>query len=73
MLLTWNQRTTSFSFMKITLTNNAASNYTVDNFKVKKSFCFFKFPSFFNTIVKTCKLIPFFTIYSYSSLTSLNS
>ena len=30
--------TTSFSLMKTTLTNNAASNYTVDNFKVKKVF-----------------------------------
>ena len=29
---------TSFSLMKTTLTNNAASNYTVDNFKVKKLF-----------------------------------
>ena len=28
--------TTSFSLMKEILTNNAASNYTVDNFKVKK-------------------------------------
>ena len=32
--------TTSFSLMKTTLTNNAASNYTVDNFKVKKLFWF---------------------------------
>ena len=30
--------TTSFSLMKATLTNNVASNYTVDNFKVKKLF-----------------------------------
>ena len=30
--------TTSFSLMKTTLTNNTASNYTVDNFKVKKLF-----------------------------------
>ena len=30
--------TTSFSLMKTTLTNNVASNYTVDNFKVKKLF-----------------------------------
>ena len=28
--------TTSFGFMKTTLTNKAASNYTVDNFKVRK-------------------------------------
>ena len=28
--------TTSFSLMKRTLTNNVASDYTVDNFKVKK-------------------------------------
>ena len=27
-----------FSLMKTTLTNNVASNYTVDNFKVKKLF-----------------------------------
>ena len=37
---------TSFSLMK-TLTNNAASNYTVDNFKVKKLFWFLKNPCFF--------------------------
>ena len=30
--------TTPFSLMKEILTNNAASNYTVDNFKVKKLF-----------------------------------
>ena len=30
--------TTSFSLMKTTLTNNVASNYTMDNFKVKKLF-----------------------------------
>ena len=30
--------TTSFSLMKTTLTNNAASKYTVDNIKVKKLF-----------------------------------
>ena len=30
--------TTSFSLMKTTLTNSVASNYTVDNFKVKKSY-----------------------------------
>ena len=30
--------TTSFSLMKTTPTNNAVSNYTVDNFKVKKLF-----------------------------------
>ena len=44
--------TTSFSLMKTTLTNNAPSNYTVDNFKVKKSY------SDFNIIVDW---IPFFT------------
>ena len=27
---------TSFSLMEITLTNNAASDYTVDNVKIKK-------------------------------------
>ena len=32
------EATTSFSLMKTTLTNNVASNYTVDNFKVKKLF-----------------------------------
>ena len=32
--------TTPFSLMKTTLTNNVASNYTVDNFKVKKLFWF---------------------------------
>ena len=32
--------TTSFSLMKTTLTNSVASNYTVDNFKVKKLFWF---------------------------------
>ena len=44
--------TTSFSMMKTTLTTNAPSNYTVDNFKVKKSY------SDFNIIVDW---IPFFT------------
>ena len=39
--------TTSFSFMKTTLTNNDASNYTVDNFKVKKLFWFLKIRAFF--------------------------
>ena len=40
--------TTSFSLMKTTLTNKAASNYTVDNLKVKmKLFWFLKFPWFF--------------------------
>ena len=39
--------TTSFSLMKTTLTNNAASNYTVDNFKVKKLFWFLKIRAFF--------------------------
>ena len=29
------EATTSFSLMKTTLTNNVASNYTVDNFKLK--------------------------------------
>ena len=38
--------TTSFSLMKTTLTNNVASNYTVDNFKVKKLFWFLKNPCF---------------------------
>ena len=37
------ESTTSFSLMKTTLTNNAASNYTVDNFKVKKLFWLFWF------------------------------
>ena len=39
--------TTSFSLMKTTLTNNVASNYTVDNFKVKKLFWFLKIRAFF--------------------------
>ena len=39
--------TTSFSLMKATLTNNVASNYTVDNFKVKKLFWFLKIRAFF--------------------------
>ena len=38
--------TTSFSFMKSTLSNNAASNYTVDNFKIKKLFWFLKIRAF---------------------------
>ena len=50
--------TTSFSLMKATLTNNVASNYTVDNFKVKKLFWFLKIRAFFNIIVDW---IPFFT------------
>ena len=32
------EATTSFSLMKTTLTNYVASNYTVNNFKVKKLF-----------------------------------
>ena len=35
-------RTTSFSLMRTTLTNNAALNYTMGNFKVKKLFLFLK-------------------------------
>ena len=50
--------TTSFSLMKTTLTNNIASNYTVESFKVKKLFWFLKKPCFFNIIVDW---IPFFT------------
>ena len=49
--------TISFSLMKTTLTNNAASNYTFDNFKVKK-FLIFENPCFSNIIVDW---IPFFT------------
>ena len=44
--------------MKTTLTNNVASNYTVDNFKLKKLFWFLKNPCFFNIIVDW---IAFFT------------
>ena len=44
--------------MKITLANNVASNYTVDNFKLKKLFWFLKNPCFFNIIVDW---IAFFT------------
>ena len=62
--------TTSFSLMKTTLTNNAASNYTVDNFKVKKLFWFLKNPCFFNIIVDW---IPFFyQCVHFRLLTSLN-
>ena len=50
--------TTSSSIVKITLTNNVASNYTVDNFKLKKLFWFLKNPCFFNIIVDW---IAFFT------------
>ena len=39
--------TTSFSLMKAILTNNIPSNYTVDNFKVKKLFWFLKIRAFF--------------------------
>ena len=51
--------TTSFSLMKTTLTNNVASNYTVDNFKVKKLFWFLKIHAFFFSII--VDWIPFFT------------
>ena len=46
--------------MKTTLTNNVASNYTVDNFKVKKLFWFLKIHAFvfFSIIVDW---IPLFT------------
>ena len=42
-----------------TQTNNAASNYTVDNFKVKKLFWFLKIRAFFFNII--VDWIPFFT------------
>ena len=61
--------TTSFSLMKTSLTNNAASNYTVDNFIVKKVFWFLKFPWFLNIIVNW---FPFLLINSHSFLTPLN-
>ena len=61
--------TTSFSLMKTTLTNSAASNYTVDNFKVKKVFWFLKFPWVLNIIVNW---FPFLLINSHSFLTPLN-
>ena len=58
--------TTSFSLMKTTLTNNAASNYTVDNLKLKSysDYSDFKISQFFNlqnfeesfTIITICKL-----------------
>ena len=63
------ETTTSFSLMKTTLTNNAASNYTVDNFKVKKLLWFLKFVWFFSIIVNW---FPFYPIYSHLFLTSLN-
>ena len=44
--------------MKTTLANNVASNYTVDNFKVKKLFWVLKIFAFFNIVVDW---IPFFT------------
>ena len=40
------QPTTSISLMKTTLTNSTASNYTVDNFQVKKLFWFLKICAF---------------------------
>ena len=40
------ERTTSFSLMRTTLTNNAALNYTMDKFKVKKLFLFLKIRAF---------------------------
>ena len=39
--------TISFSLIKATPTNNVASNYTVDNFEVKKLFSFLKIRAFF--------------------------
>ena len=48
-----------FSLMKTTLTNNVASNYTVDNFKVKKLFWFLKSMLLFFSII--VDWIPFFT------------
>ena len=44
--------------MKTALTNNAASNYKVDNFNVKKLFWFLQNPRFLNTMADW---IPFFT------------
>ena len=55
--------------MKATLTNKVASNYTVENFKVKKLFWFLKIRTFFNIIVDW---IPFFTNV-FTSLNFLNS
>ena len=52
------EATTSFSLMKTTLTNYVASNYTVNNFKVKKLFWFYKSVLFLNIIVDW---IPFFS------------
>ena len=56
--------------MKATLTNNVASNYTVDNFKVKKLFWFLKIRAFFLNII--ADWIPFFTNVFTSVFTSLN-
>ena len=47
--------TTSFSLMKTTLSNNAASKYTVDNIKVKKLV--------FNTIVNGFPFLPTFVFH----------
>ena len=63
------ETTTSFSLMKTTLANNAASNCTVDNLKVKKLFWFLKFAWFFNIIENR---FPFYPIYSHLFSTSLN-
>ena len=40
------ERTTSFSLMRTTLTNNAALNYTMDKFEVRKLFLFLKIRAF---------------------------
>ena len=61
--------TTSLSLMKTTLTNNVASNYTMDNFKVKKLFWFLKIRAFLNIVVDW---IPFFTNTFTSVFRSLN-
>ena len=55
--------TTSFGLMKATLTNNVASNYTVDNFKVKKLFRFLKLRAFFlNIIVHGFPFVPMYSL-----------
>ena len=55
--------TTSFGLMKATLTNNVASNYKVDNFKVKKLFRFLKLGAFFfNIIVHGFPFVPMYSL-----------
>ena len=58
--------------LSYTSTNNAASNYTVDNFKVKKLFWFLKNPCFLFLISSSEIGFPFWPMYSLPFLTSFN-